>query len=141
MLPAAHGVIRAHRIATRVFAMSAICLVLAAGLARGDFVEFEAEWYDSWWDQPDTQHDDDIEITIVPCDDASGLHAVVGVDRPGEWIAIPFNLERRFCFVDSVRSAGSIGFHRWLELSIYPIGASEPVAVDSVYTIRGEGDT
>jgi len=78
-------------------------------------------------------------IGVVSCSDASGGHAIGGVDVPGEWIAWQVALQERTCFVDSLRTAGGDGIKREWAVLYIPDPPAETAAGDSTWTMPGGG--
>jgi hypothetical protein len=81
------------------------------------------------------------DIYIRGCSAASEGYAVDGLDREGEWIQLALELPEGFCFVDSVRSAGSLGTIRRYAIHFESISPVLLWATDSVTTPPGSGIT
>jgi hypothetical protein len=78
-------------------------------------------------------------IVVTGCSAASKQLAVDGLDTEGEWIRIALDLPRDFCFIDSVRSAGSTGLVRTYAIVIEPTIPGPPSVADTLTTIPGSG--
>lgn len=81
------------------------------------------------------------DVYIRSCSAASGGYAVDGLDREGEWIQLALELSEGLCFVDSLRSAGSLGTVRTYAIHIERASPSYLWAADTVSTIPGSGIT
>ncbi len=97
----------------------------------GDTVRIEAE---SYTDAHDTAGARD---STLHCSGASGFLAVEGVDSDGDWIQMPFTLEDRTCFSDSLRGEGMFGDVRRFAVQFYMGDAL--VASDTLVTPPGNG--
>jgi hypothetical protein len=80
-----------------------------------------------------------ITIQHVNCDGALNGRAIDGMDMPGEWIAWHLVLSEPFCFVDSLRSAGTTGDVRQFVTEYIPEPPATSASADSVYTVPGSG--
>jgi hypothetical protein len=81
------------------------------------------------------------DIYIRGCSAASEGYAVDGLDREGEWIQLALDLTEGFCFVDSVRSAGSLGTVRTYSIHFEKTSTANLWAADTVTTLPGAGIT
>jgi len=81
------------------------------------------------------------DVYIRACSAASEGYAVDGLDREGEWIQLALELSEGFCFVDSVRSAGSLGTIRRYSIHFESTSPAYLWAADSVTTVPGSGIT
>ena len=80
-------------------------------------------------------------IYIRLCAAASQGLAVDGLDREGEWIQVALELTEGFCFVDSLRSAGSLGTVRMFSVRFERTSPSFLWAEDNLTTVPGAGIT
>lgn len=61
------------------------------------------------------------------------------VDLPGEFVEVGLVLDEPMCFVDSLRSAGSLGEVRRIATSFRILPAGTEVSADTVDTLPGSG--
>jgi hypothetical protein len=87
----------------------------------------------------DSYNIDGADIYIRGCSAASEGLAVDGLDREGEWIQLALVLTEGFCFVDSVRSAGSLGAVRTYSIQFEKTAVLW--AADTLTTVPGAGIT
>ncbi len=80
-----------------------------------------------------------IPIQIKVCSGASQGLAVDGLDVAGEWIAWEISLVERYCFRDSLRSAGSVKAVRTFITQFERMPYEEIVDADTVVTLPGSG--
>lgn len=80
-----------------------------------------------------------IPIQIHACNGASQGYAIDGLDLGSEWIAWDISLPARFCFVDSLRSAGTVKQVRTYRTTIERLPSGEIMDADTVVTLPGAG--
>jgi hypothetical protein len=110
-----------------------ILAATSAPLARAEVIRIEAESMTDYLDRGGTA------IHVTSCSAASGRLAVDGLDRDGEWIQFRLELTHSFCFVDSVRSAGTVGETRTFDITFDPDPPVETACEDTLTTIPGMG--
>ena len=80
-----------------------------------------------------------LTIGLVDCDGALDGTAIDGLDLPGEWIKWRLTLAEPFCFVDSLRSSGTLGVIREFVTEYTPDPPSDGASQDTVFTVPGSG--
>jgi hypothetical protein len=80
-----------------------------------------------------------LAIGLVDCDGSLDGTAIDGLDQPGEWIKWHLTLAEPFCFVDSLRSSGTLGVIREFVTEYTPDPPAEGASQDTVFTVPGSG--
>lgn len=104
----------------------------AIGSSQGE-IRLEAEDYISKQDYGG------IPIQIHACNGASQGLAIDGLDIGNEWLAWEISLSERFCFIDSLRSAGAVKQVRTYRTTFERLPSEEIVDADTVVTLPGAG--
>jgi hypothetical protein len=87
-----------------------LALVLAPGPGKAEGLRLEAETFTIYGNIGS------LAIEQGYCGGASGEYGVNGLDVEKEWIMMPLTIPATFCFTDSIRSAGAVGFARTFAL-------------------------
>ena len=108
-------------------------LLLFAGIAHAEDQRFVSDDVFTWGDLGG------IRLAHTNCDGSLDRRAIDGFDVPGEWIAWRLTLTEPFCFVDSLRNAGTTDDVRHFVTEFILETTVETVSQDSVLTPPGRG--
>lgn len=80
-----------------------------------------------------------LNISIVPCSEASAGYAVDGVDCDGEWIKLHLSVGSVTPFFTALRTAGAVGYIRTFRIDYLTDPLETPVASVTLVTVPGSG--